>query len=385
MRRETELELLRMFFKHRQARTTEMADEPHRNPATHYTSQERFAREWDALFWGQPLIVALSGDLPDTGDVVAIEVAGVPVLLVRGEDGEVSAFLNICRHRGSQLVQGRAHPGRVLTCPYHAWSYDLEGNLLGQPLSRGGFEGLDRSAFGLIPIQCAERYGVIAVRIGADAPVDLEEHLCGIGEELTGFDFGAMRFFAEQTGTWDMNWKQAVDTFTESYHVFSLHKETIAHDFLSVPGIGLAYGPHNLGGAMRRSITELLDREEDAWTLREHASLVYRIFPNVIFNLPKDGHVELWQIYPEDRSPNRTRISMKFYTPGDVESDKARRFWQTNFDLTVRVVFAEDFDAQAEIHRGLRTGLLPELVYGRNEPGLIQFHRSIEDALARTP
>jgi hypothetical protein len=235
----------------------------------------------------------------------------------------------------------------------------------------------------LIPIQAAERYGLILVRLGSDVPIDAEQHLAGIGDELTGFGLQDMRFFAEQTGTRDMNWKQAIDTFTESYHVFSLHRDTIAHDFLSVPGVGVAYGPHHLGVALRRSVVDLLEQDEASWDLRAHASLVYRIFPNVIFNLPKDGHVELWQIYPEDRSPNRTRVSMKFYTPGRVESEKAQRFWQTNFDLTVRVVFAEDFDAQADIHRGLRSGLLPELVYGRNEPGLILFHQSIEAALAR--
>lgn len=381
MRRETELELLRRFFKLREQRTTDMAGEPLRNPATAYTDHQRFRREWETLFRGRPLVVALSGDLPGTGDYVATEASGVPLLLVRGEDAQVRAFLNVCRHRGSRVAQGRGTPGRVFTCPYHAWTYDLDGELLGQPMSRQGFEGLDRAELGLIPIPAAERYGLIAVRPGGTTPIDLEEHFAGLGEELVAFGFGDMRFFAERSGVWDMNWKQAIDTFTESYHVFSLHRHTIAHDFLSAPGVGVAFGPHNLGAAMRRSVVELLDKDESEWNLREHASLVYRVFPNVIFNLPIDGHAELWGIYPEDGSPHRTRVSMKFYTPGEVTSEKAQHFWQTNFDLTVKVVFEEDFDAQAEIHRGLRSGLLPELIYGRNEPGLIHFHTEIARAL----
>lgn len=381
MRRETELELLRRFFKHRADRTTELAAEPYRNPASVYTDAERFAREWEALFWGKPLLVAFGGEIPEPGDFAAIEAAGVPLLLVRGEDGDVRCLLNVCRHRGSRVATGRGHTGRTFTCPYHAWTYDAEGNLLGQPLARGGFDGIEAGECGLYPVPVAERYGTIFVRPGGSAPIDVEEHLQGMGDEIAGFGFDRFRFFAERSGVWDMNWKQAIDTFTESYHVFSLHRETIAHQFLSVPSVSLAFGPHSIGMALRKTVTQLLEQDEASWSLRKHASLVYRVFPNVVFNLPMDGHAELWEIYPEDRSPNRTRVSMRFYTPEPVTTDKARAFWQANFDLTMSVVFQEDFDAQAEIHRGLRTGLLPEVIYGRNEPGLIDFHRDIARAL----
>ena len=379
MRRETELELLRRFFKYREDRATDMADEPMRNPASAYIDPAHFAREWEAMFWGRPLVVALSGEIPEPGDYVSTEVAGVPLLLVRGEDAEPRCFLNVCRHRGSRVAADRGRAGRVFSCPYHAWTYDAEGNLLGQPLSRGGFEGIERDSCGLLPVPVGERYGLIVARPGGSTPVDVEAHLAGLGEELTGFRFGDVRFFAEKSGTWEMNWKQAIDTFTESYHVFSLHKHTIAHDFLSVPSVGIAYGPHHIGTAMRRSVTELLERDESEWDLRAHSSIVVRMFPNTILNLPMDGHVELWEIYPE--AVDRTRISMKLYTPGEVTSEKAQRFWQANFDLTVSVVFKEDFDAQAEIFRGLRTGLMPELIYGRNEPGLIGFHTAVRAAL----
>jgi phenylpropionate dioxygenase-like ring-hydroxylating dioxygenase large terminal subunit len=377
MRRETELELIRRFFKHQRDRTTELAEEPYRNPASVYTDPKRLAREWEALFWGKPLLTAISGEIAEPGEYTTTEVAGVPLLLVRGEDGQVRCHLNICRHRGSRVATGRGVAGRVFSCPYHSWTYDVEGNLLGQPLSRTGFEGLDQGELGLIPVPVAERFGLIFTRPGGTAPIDVEEHLAGMGEELAGFRLESYRFFAERSGIWEMNWKQAVDTFTESYHVFALHKRTIAQAFLSVPAVQLMFGPHSLAPAMRRSITELAEQDESAWDLRKHASMVIRVFPNTILNLPMDGHAELWEVYPERGMPNRTRISMKFYTPEEPASDKARQFWQTNFDLTCSVVFAEDFDAQAEIYAGLRTGLQPELIYGRNEPNLIQFHTAI--------
>jgi phenylpropionate dioxygenase-like ring-hydroxylating dioxygenase large terminal subunit len=287
----------------------------------------------------------------------------------------------VCRHRGSPVAAGRGRVGRVFSCPYHAWTYDSEGNLLGQPQSRSGFEDLDKRRLGLIPVAVAERFGVIFARPGGTAPIDVEDHLAGLGPELAGFGFENYRFFAERSGVWDMNWKQAIDTFTESYHVFSLHRQTIAQSFLSVPAVGVFFGPHAFTPAMRRSSSEMLEQDESEWDVRKHASIVIRIFPNTVLNLPIDGHAELWEVYPEDGSPHRARISMKFYTPEEPASDKARQFWRANFDLTCSVVFTEDFDAQADIHRGLRAGLQPEFIYGRNEPVLIHFHQHIERAL----
>jgi hypothetical protein len=92
--------------------------------------------------------------------------------------------------------------------------------------------------------------------------------------------------------------------------------------------------------------------------------------------------IELWEFHPEAGSPDRTRVSIKFYTPGEVGSDKERDFWHRNVEYTTGVVFVEDFPQQQTIHANLRSGLLPELIYGRNEPGLIHFHRFLAAALA---
>src|SRR5262249_35767419 len=134
-----------------------MAGEPYRQRADVYTEPERLADAEASLFRGRPLVVGLSADIPDTGDCFATEAAGVPLLLVRGEDATVRCFLNICRHRGGRVFSGRGRPGRALKCPYHSWAYDLNGDLLGQPLAREAFEGLDRRELGLIPVAVAER------------------------------------------------------------------------------------------------------------------------------------------------------------------------------------------------------------------------------------
>jgi phenylpropionate dioxygenase-like ring-hydroxylating dioxygenase large terminal subunit len=387
MKPELQREILRRFFVMREQHTTMLAAEPYRQRASVYTDPARLADEQAALFRGQPLLVGLSADLPSTGDYVATEVAGVPLLLVRGEDAEVRGFLNICRHRGGRVASGRGRPGRAFKCPYHSWAYDLNGDLLGQPLARDAFEGLDRAELGLLGVPVAERFGVIFARIAGNAPIDVEAELAGLGPELAAFKFDEFRFFEERSGVFDANWKLIHDTFLESYHVFSLHRDTIAGDLLSTPFVGDLFGPHGRGAVMRKEVTKLLELDESQWDLRANASIVYLIFPSALINLPMSGHAELWEMYPEPDDPHRTRVTVRFYSPGEPRSEEERAFWATNVKFTTQVVFKEDFDQQQDIHRSLRTGLMPEVVYGRNEPMLIHHHEQIELALsmARLP
>jgi phenylpropionate dioxygenase-like ring-hydroxylating dioxygenase large terminal subunit len=381
MRLDTQRELLHRFFELREAHTTTLAAEPFRQRADVYTDPDRLAAETEAVFRGRPHVVALSGDLPGTGDCLATEVAGVPLLLVRGEDAEVRAFLNICRHRGGRVFSGRGRPGRAVKCPYHSWAYDLNGDLLGQPLARDAFAGIERSELGLVPVAVAERYGVIFARPGGTEPIDVAAQLGELGPELAEYDFEGHRFFDERSGVFDANWKLIHDTFTETYHVFSLHRDTLAPDMLSTPFLGDSFGANSRGVVMRKEVTRLLERDESEWQLRPYASIVYLLFPSVVLNLPMSGHLEMWEIYPEPENPHRTRVSVRFYVPAERNTDEEREFWSANVRFTHRVVFEEDFDQQQDIHRSLRTGLMPEVVYGRNEPALIHHHQQIELAL----
>jgi phenylpropionate dioxygenase-like ring-hydroxylating dioxygenase large terminal subunit len=384
MRIETQREILRRFFELRAGHTTTLAPQPYRQRSEVYTDGARLAAEVRALFRGRPLVVGLSADLPSTGDCLATEVAGVPLLLVRGEDAETRAFLNICRHRGGRVFSGRGSPGRALKCPYHSWAYDLNGELLGQPLARGAFDQLDRAEFGLIPVPVAERFGLILARIGGSPdPIDVEAELAGLGPELADYRFAEWRYLDQMTGTFEANWKLIHDTFTETYHVFSLHRDTLAPDLLSTPFVGEEFGPHTRGAVMRKEVTQLLERPETEWELRPYASIVYLLFPSAVLNLPMSGHAELWEMYPEPDDPHRTAVSVKFYVPRERAGEEDRPFWDANIAFTHKVVFEEDFPQQQDIHRSLRSGLMPEVVYGRNEPALIHHHTGVERALAR--
>ena len=231
-------------------------------------------------------------------------------------------------------------------------------------------------------VRVAERYGLIWVALDGDGAIDLERELAGLGPELASFDFGRWHLLGEREGTFDANWKLIHDTFLESYHVFSLHRNTLAPDMLSTPLVSEDFGPHTRAVVMRKEVTRLLERPEAEWELRPYASIVYVLFPAVAINLPMSGHAELWEIYPEPEDPHRTRVTLKFYVPREPSDAEERSFWEANVKFTERVVFEEDFDQQQDIHRSLRSGLMPEVVYGRNEPALIHQHQEVERALA---
>jgi phenylpropionate dioxygenase-like ring-hydroxylating dioxygenase large terminal subunit len=382
---ETQRRILNRFFALREAHTTTMAPAPYRQRASVYTDPKRLEEEERTLLRRRPLVAALSADLPATGDCLATEVAGVPVLLVRGEDAEVRAFLNICRHRGGRVFTGRGRPGRALKCPYHSWAYDLNGDLLGQPLARDAFEPLERSEMGLRRLPAAERFGLILVRLEPaddEMRIDVEAELAGLGPELADWGFDRWRFFDQREGVFEANWKLVRDTFLESYHVFSLHRDTLAPDMLSTPFVGEEFGPHDRGVVVRKEVVSLLERPESEWELKPYGSIVYILFPSAVINLPMSGHAELWEMYPEPGNPHRSRVTVRFYVPREPVSDEDRAFWDANVRFTHRVVFEEDFGQQQDIHRSLRTGLMPEVVYGRNEPALIHFHSEVEVALS---
>ena len=378
---ETQRQILKRFFELREAHTSTLAPSVYRQRAAVYTDPQRLEDEVQALFMRRPLVVGLSADLPATGDVVSTEAAGVPLLLIRGEDAEVRCFLNICRHRGGRVFTGRGRPGRAIRCPYHSWAYDLDGELLGQPLARDAFEQIDRRELGLVGVPTAERFGLVFARLHGSEAIDAEAELAGLGSELADYGFEHWHFFDERSEVFDANWKLIHDTFLESYHVFSLHRNTLAPDMLSTPFVADDFGPHSRGVVMRKEVTSLLERPESEWELRPFGSIVYLLFPSVAINLPMSGHAELWEMYPEPGDPHRTRVALKFYVPREPGTEEERSFWQANVRFTQKVVFEEDFGQQQDIHRSLRTGLMPEVIYGRNEPVLIHHHQEVERAL----
>jgi phenylpropionate dioxygenase-like ring-hydroxylating dioxygenase large terminal subunit len=309
------------------------------------------------------------------GDYFADALSPVPILVVRNHRAELRAFANICRHRGSRLAEGCGSQAAGFICPYHAWNYDTDGNIVAIP-DEFGFEGLDRGAHALVRFPVEERYGLVWVLPSAEAKMDLDLHLGGLREDLASYGIDDFALVEQRVLRRKMNWKLVSDTFWEAYHIKVLHKSTVAPLFVRnlalYDGFGLC---HRLIG-IRNSIEKLRDIPEAKWDLVPHATILMNLFPNTICVMQSD-HVETYRVFPARDRIDESITEVSVLTP---PADSKNPKWSKVMDLLVGVI-EQDFAVGEQIQRNFESGVLNEVVYGRYEPALEHFHAAIRRAL----
>ncbi len=184
-----------------------------------------FAREW--------LCPGLAAELPNPGDYLAFSIDEQPVFVVRGTDGAVRGFSNVCRHRMMRLVEDRGHC-RTVVCPYHGWSYDLDGRLLGAPHVRQT-PGFRPEALGLPPVRTEVWEGWVYVTLDPAAP-SVAERLAPLGALVGRYRMAEYVPVAAQDFVWRTNWKLLTENFMESYHLPVAHRKTLG-PWLPLEGI----------------------------------------------------------------------------------------------------------------------------------------------------
>ncbi|MGD1870546.1 MAG: aromatic ring-hydroxylating dioxygenase subunit alpha [Neomegalonema sp.] len=193
-------------------------------PAGFYTDPAVFAAERRDVFLKHWFFVGREDSLPDPGDFRAIETPGGPAFLIRGEDGELRAFANFCRHRGSILVEGSGNQKR-LVCPYHAWSYFADGRLYGCPDMEDA-QGFDRVENGLLPIRLERWAGFVFLTYAQDAP-PLLDHLGDLPAHMASHRPAEMRHVWTLTLDVACNWKLLLENAMETYHTGTVHRDSV--------------------------------------------------------------------------------------------------------------------------------------------------------------
>ncbi len=375
-----EHDLVRRLLEHLEHGTTDLADEVLEVPADIYTSRDHYEAEVATLFLDHPLVLCLSGALPEPGTYRTVDLCGTPILLTRDAEGKVRAMANACRHRGVRVVDG-CGSARRLTCPFHAWVYDLEGRLVGVPVAEA-FEGMRREDKGLVELPVAEGYGLVVGRLRPGPPVDIDAYLGpGLTDELAMLDFADWQPHGEpHVHPVAANWKVTLDTFRENYHFDYLHRTTLAE--YAHGGILTfdPFGPHLRNCSAIRTIGELRDRPEEEWgDVSAHFSYQYALFPNTSLTFDS-RHVELWQILPVDEATSEV-VHTAYLRPGLSDAERAKAVDMAPW-ICETVVDGEDFWVAGRTEPGIRTGLLDTVVFGRNEPAPQHLHRGFLAALA---
>ena len=371
--------LLRRFQQHLANGTTDFAAASLRVPASHYTDRTQTAAEIDTLFLRRPLVVALTPDLPEPGDYVCHDVLETPLLLVRDEGGVVRAFVNACRHRGARIAQGRGS-AQSFQCPYHAWNYALDGIVRSRPNACGGFDDAPGEFDQLRPIACHEVSGLIFVLMqGEDIELQVDAQFGEALGEIAHYPLSVCQFYDGRTGIQPCNYKFIVDGFAEAYHIAALHKETIRPYFYSTPALADTFGGVARMIGVRRSVDKEFDKPEDERLLLPHGTTQYLFAPNVVLSWQGD-HMEFWRVYPAHGAAGECRMVVDHYWP-NLDSEEVRRKAQFNLDLLWDVTTGEDMVQSTTIHQNLASGAAPDMVFGRNEPALIHYHKQIAAAI----
>ena len=319
-------------------------------------------REWErdrviAKTW---FCIGFGRDVASPGDAFPSDVLGLPVLMVRRQDGSIGVFHNVCSHRGAQLVSEPCNVSRRLRCPYHAWVYDLEGRLIGTPHIGGprtsDVPGFDKSEHGLKPVRSEVFWDMVFVNMSGDAE-PFETFIKPLTERWADFDMSRIRHPGPAGSlklTVNCNWKLAVENYCEAYHLPSIHPGL--NSYSKLEDHYNIEAEDNFSGQGSHAYTPLLVK--DGPNLPQFPGLPARwdkaaeyasLYPNVLLGIHRD---HFYAIRLEPLATGKTREHLEIYYIDDASADPVfepvkqanLKAWET--------VFAEDVDVVERMQRG---------------------------------
>lgn len=381
MTRSKLIDHVRRTMAHAIAGTVPLAEDVHRVPAADYIDTDRWSREIEQIFRRVPLVLGYSAELRDPGAYRAIEVVDTPVLLVRGQDGALRSFVNTCSHRGSQLVAEGTGTARRFACPYHAWTYDDGGRLVGV-LDRDEFGTVDLDCHGLTPLWCEERAGLVFGSIRPEQTLDLDPWLRGYDQMLDHLGLCDATLVGRQEID-GPNWKIAYDGYLDFYHLPILHRETFGPK-MSNKAIYDAWGPHQRVTSPDARMGRYADAAEEDWPDAMLLDGVWTVFPHLsIARFDVGGPICMVSQLLPGTEPGSSRTIQTFLAERP-DTDEVAMAEQMAF--LAHVVRDEDYATGFGIQRGLATGANTHVLFGRNEAGGQRFHTWVDRVIdAETP
>ena len=370
--------LARRALVHLRNKTTDQAPAMMEQPVAAYTDPQRYRLEVERIFRHLPLALALSGELPARKTYRAMTVMDVAIILVRGEDGVARAFINACRHRGAQLCKAGSGTLQRFVCPYHAWQYDLKGRLTGL-FGEASFGEVSARTHSLTELHCAERVGLVWVNLTPGETFDIDSWLGGFAAQLESLHLERWFLYAQRDIP-GPGWKAAWDGYLESYHHNTVHGATVGRYTIGNLMLHDVYGPHQRLVFGRRTLSELDGVPETQWDCEKHMRRIHIGFPNLAISGVVGDHCLVSQLFPgptPDTTVTRQTVLAAREPVTSAEKETSESFSQ----LVLQAVRDEDYAIGATIQASLRSGGNSVFTFGRNEPGVQHFHKSVAECM----
>jgi choline monooxygenase len=351
-----------------------------------YVDPDGLAHEQQAIFARSWQLAGHVADLATPGRFVTAQIGSESAIAIRGEDGELRAFRNVCRHRASRLREGRGDCGKALRCPYHGWTYRPDGRLIGVPEGRG-FPGLDKSELGLMPARVDTFAGLVFVNLDLDAQA-LADSLGGLEQRVAPYGIERLTRFSESTSSQPANWKIVADNYLEGYHVPIAHPSLMRlldyQRYTVEVGDGYVFFEAPLrakpsANRLERSYQRLV-RPMPGLTHADRAVWRYvYVWPNTTIDLYPD-QVTTWQINP--RGVEATHDVWSCYRAAKP-SPAMRAVQRLNHRLNVEVA-DEDAALVARVQAGMATTGWTPGPLGEREAAVAWFADRVRRALEAT-
>ena len=345
--------------------STDAGAEVWREPVDNYRSESRLAAELSMLR-RVPVPFCPSAALPEKGSYVAREAAGIPRLAVRGADGKVRAFRNACRHRGTQVAKGSGC-AKAFVCPYHAWTYTLDGKLRHLPHEEG-FPGLDKNTHGLAPVHAEERLGLVFIS---------QEQATPAFDALPELIRPDQPMFATAERELEVNWKVFLEGFIEGYHIRFTHPESFypyGYDNLNLVDL---YGRSSRITYPFRRIKKLATVPPAKRKVEGLLTYVYHLFPNVLVTI-LSRHTNVVILEPLGVARTRQITYTLANDPGAAALAEAKR----DRDFVGNTGAQEDLAVVTSIQKSIGSGANEAFTFGHFEGCIVHFHRTLDAVLA---
>jgi phenylpropionate dioxygenase-like ring-hydroxylating dioxygenase large terminal subunit len=382
MQRHVQVELAARFFEYLNGRTTHYAEREMQIPTTTYYDAAHAEREREQVFKANPIVVAHSSELQQSGDFLTREVIGAPILLVRQPTGRLKAFFNVCRHRGARLELEATGCSQRFKCPYHAWSYNVDGSLRSIPFGEG-FDGIDRGDYGLVELPVDERHGLIWVKLTPGDPLDIADAIgAEMDAELSAFELDQFTLVREATYEEPMNWKVVADGFLDPYHLQFVHPTTVGPFFNTNVYTLDVLGPNVARLVVsRRSMHKVKDQDPAEVDLMPHIISNYILLPNT-FVAVEPEHFEVWTISPHPTDPGRSTTTIRFLLRNPPANEREEQYLEKNWSLLIHTVVDEDWGVGRALQKGLPQSAMTRTLAGRNEAPIQFLHGHLAAAIS---